>query len=291
MNPQRIGWIGLGNMGTPMAKNLLKAGYAVTVFNRTKSKEEELIRAGAASAGSPAALWQACDVVFTMLSDDAAVKDVYEGPQGLLSSVPAGRLAIDMSTVSPATSRYLAAACAQKGLRFLDAPVSGSVKPAQEGTLVIMVGGEEQAWQTAKPLLAHLGKAALHLGAAGAGTSAKLAINYFLGLTVQGLAETVLFARGLGIRTEDMLTIINEGALANAITKGKSANILQNDYKAAFALKHLAKDLRLAKEAGLKGPLFPPLLDSFQHALTDGWGEDDVMAILKHLEKGAVAGH
>jgi 3-hydroxyisobutyrate dehydrogenase len=266
-----------------MAKNLLKAGYKVIVYNRSKEKEGELLAAGASSAGSPAALWQDCAIVFTMVSDDAAVRAVYEGPDGLLSSVPAGKLAVDMSTVSPATSRHLAEQCAQKGLSFLDAPVSGSVKPAQEGTLVIMVGGAEEAYETAKPILAHLGKASLHLGGAGAGTSAKLAINYFLGLTVQGLAETVLFARRLGIHTQDMLTIINEGALANAITKGKSANILQNDFKAAFALKHLAKDLRLAGEAGLNEPLFPPLIDSFQHAVAEGLGEEDVMAILKYL--------
>lgn len=270
-------------MGVPMAKNLLKAGYAVTVYNRTKSKESALPEAS--SAGSPADLWQECDIVFTMVSDDAAVKAVYEGPEGLLSSVPAGKLAIDMSTVSPATSRYLAEKCRQKGLLFLDAPVSGSIKPAQEGQLVIMVGGPQAAYETAKPLLVHLGKIALHLGDNGAGTSAKLAINYFLGLNVQGLAETVLFARGMGIETKDMLTIINEGALANAITKGKATNILQNDYKAAFALKHLAKDLRLAKEAGLQEPLFPPLLDSFQQALEEGLGEEDVMAIVKYLEK------
>lgn len=286
MSKPSVGWIGLGNMGTPMAKNLLKAGYRVTVYNRTKVKEQELLDAGASSAGSAEALWQGCDIVFTMVSDEAAVKAVYEGPEGLLSSAASGKLAVDMSTVSPATSRYLAEQCGKKGLQFLDAPVSGSVKPAQEGTLVIMVGGAEGAYQTAKPLLAHLGKVALHLGSNGAGTSAKLAINYLLGLHVQGLAETVLFARQLGIQTQDMLTIINEGALANAITKGKAVNILQNDFKAAFALKHLAKDLRLAKEAGLKEPLFPPLLDSFQHALREGLGEEDVMAIMKYLERG-----
>lgn len=285
MNKPSIGWVGLGNMGTPMAKNLLKAGYAVTVYNRSKEKEEELLGAGASSAGSPGALWQGCDIVFTMVSDDAAVKAVYEGPEGLIASAAPGKLAIDMSTVSPATSRYLAEGCGTKGLQFLDAPVSGSVKPAQEGTLVIMVGGAEVAYETAKPLFAHLGKAALYLGDNGTGTSAKLAINYFLGLNVQGLAETVLFARQLGIDTADMLTIINEGALANAIMKGKSTNILQDDFKAAFALKHLVKDLRLAQEAGLKEPLFTPLLDSFQQALSEGLGEKDVMAILKYLEK------
>jgi 3-hydroxyisobutyrate dehydrogenase len=283
MDKPSIGWVGLGNMGTPIAKNLLKAGYKVTVYNRTKSKEQELLEAGAASAPSLESLWQQCDIVFTMVSDDAAVKAIFE--EGLLSSAPSGKLVIDMSTVSPATSRYLAEQCHKKGLQFLDAPVSGSVKPAQEGTLVIMVGGEEKAYETAKPLFDVIGKIALHLGDSGAGSSAKLAINYYLGLSIQGLAETVLFASRNGIATEDMLKIINEGALANAITKGKSTNILQNDFKAAFALKHLAKDLRLAYETGLRMPLSSPLLESFQNALGEGLGEEDVMAIIKYLDK------
>ncbi len=285
MNKPSVGWVGLGNMGIPIAKNLLNAGYSVTVYNRTKSKEQELLQAGASSAPSPKSLWQQCDIVFTMVSDDAAVKAVFEGEQGLLSSPPSGKLAIDMSTVSPATSRYLAEQCHKKGVQFLDAPVSGSVKPAREGTLIIMVGGVDNAYQRAKPLFDVIGKLSLHLGNNGAGTSAKLAINYFLGLTIQGLAETVLFARQNGIDTRDMLKIINEGALANDITKGKSTNILQHDFKAAFALKHLAKDLRLANQTGLNMPLSSPLLDSFQNALSAGLGEEDVMAIFKYLDK------
>lgn len=285
MNDPSVGWIGLGNMGIPMAKNLLKAGYRVTVHNRTKAKEKEVLEAGASSASSPQSLWQQCDIVFTMVSDDAAVKAVFEGEHGLLAAPPPGKLAIDMSTVSPATSRYLAEQCHKKGVQFLDAPVSGSVKPAREGTLVIMVGGAENAYQRAKPLFDALGKLSLHLGNNGAGTSAKLAVNYFLGLTIQGLAETVLFARQNGIDTGDMLKIINEGALANDITRGKSANILQHDFKAAFALKHLAKDLRLANQTGLNMPLSAPLLESFQNALQEGLGEEDVMTIFKYLDK------
>ena len=287
MNLPSIGWIGLGNMGVPIAKNLLKAGFKVTVYNRTKEKEQVLLQAGATSAPSPQALWQYCDIVFTMVSDDTAVKDIFGGEQGLLSSAPPGKLAIDMSTVSPATSRHLAEECQKKSIAFLDAPVSGSVKPAQGGTLVIMVGGPANTYQTAKPLFDVIGKLSLHLGDHGAGTSAKLAINYFLALTIQGLAETVLFARQQGIRTEDMLKVINEGALANAITKGKSINILQHDYSAAFPLKHLAKDLRLAHQNGLNMPLADPVVNSFQNALKDGLGEEDVMAIFKYLDKSS----
>lgn len=285
MNTVSIGWAGLGNMGTPIVKNFLKAGFPVSVYNRTKGKEEELVKAGASAVRSPQNLIQNCDVVFTMVSNDEAVKEIYLGENGFLSQPTEGKLAIDMSTVSPATSRFLAQSCAKQGMEFLDAPVSGSVKPAQDATLVIMVGGSERAYQKSKPLFGVIGKLALHLGDNGAGSAAKLAINYLLGLNLQGLAETVLFAKDNGIKPEDMLTIINEGALANGITKTKSTNILNSNFKAAFALKHLAKDLRLAKEQGIKTPLFQPLFNSYQEALQSDLGDEDCIAIFKFLRQ------
>ena len=284
MSTIKIGWIGLGNMGNPMVKNLLKAGFSVSVFNRTKAKETELIAAGAVSAASAQQLINNCDVVVTMLSDDAAVKAVYEGADGLLTTPSAGKLLIDMSTVAPETSRHLSAACANAGINFLEAPVSGSVKPAQDGQLIILVGGSTENYEKAKPIFEVLGKLSIYLGNAGVGSSAKLAINYLLGLNLQGLAETVLFAEKNGVAKQDMLTIINEGACGNGISKLKGSAILNNDYPAAFALKHLVKDLRLAKEAGLDTPLIKPLADSYTAAQQMGLGEEDVMAIMKYLD-------
>ena len=285
MTQLKIGWIGLGNMGNPMAKNLLKAGFPLAVLNRTKSKEIELIAAGASSANSPQELMESCDVIFTMLANDDAVKEVFDGPSGLLSKPDAGKLLIDMSTVSPETSRYLSARCASHQINFLEAPVSGSVKPAQDGTLIILVGGTVENYEKAIPLFNPIGKLAVHVGAAGVGSSAKLAINYLLGLNLQGLAETILFAEKNGVSKTDMLTIINEGACGNGITKIKTPSILNNTYPAAFALKHLVKDLRLAKEAGLATPLINPLFNSYEKAQQEGLGEEDVMAIIKSLAK------
>lgn len=285
MSRLKLGWIGLGNMGTPMVKNLLKAGFEVVVFNRTRQKEEELIASGAKSAINPQALIETCDIVFTMLSDDQAVKAVYEGNEGLLTKPAEGKMIIDMSTVSPDTSRYLSGACQKKGIDFLEAPVSGSVKPAQDGTLIILVGGTATAYEKAKPAFEALGKLSVHVGGAGVGSSAKLAINYLLGLNLQGLAETVLFAEKNGVSKSDMLTIINEGACGNGITKLKTPSILNEEYPAAFALKHLVKDLRLAKEAGLDAPLINPLFHSFQQAQQEGLGDEDVMAVIKSLAK------
>lgn len=285
MKNEQIGWVGLGNMGNPIVKNLLKAGFKVTVYNRTKEKETQLLESGAESADNPAALIEKCDVIFTMVSDDEAVKKICTGEKGLLTKSIVGKLIIDMSTVSPSTSRYLADLCHKQGMDFIDAPVSGSVKPAQDGTIIIMAGGLEQAYNKAKPFFDVISKLTIHAGHSGAGSSAKLAINYLLGLNLQGLAETVLFAKNNGIKTEDMLTIINEGACRNGITRLKSNNILNNNFTAAFALKHLVKDLRLAGEHGLQTPLFNPLLQSYREALQQGLGEEDCMVIYKYLSK------
>lgn len=285
MNKLKLGWIGLGNMGNPMVKNLLNAGFEVTVHNRTKEKESQSIEAGASSANSLQELMENCDVVLTMLSDDAAVKEVFDGPSGLLNRESPGKIIINMSTVSPATSRYLATNCSKREVTFIDAPVSGSVKPAQDGTLVILVGSTAESYEKVKPIFDVLGKISIHVGAAGVASSAKLAINYLLGLNLQGLAETIIFAENNGVSKEDMLNIINEGACGNGITKIKSTSILEDSYPAAFALKHLVKDLGLAKEAGLNTPLIEPLFDSYTAAQYEGLGDQDVMAIIQSLRK------
>ncbi|MBS7563483.1 NAD(P)-dependent oxidoreductase [Mucilaginibacter sp. Bleaf8] len=283
MSKLKIGWAGLGNMGTPMVKNLLKAGFPVAVYNRTRSKEQEVLDAGATSAKDLAQLSLESDVILVMVSDDAAAKEIFTGADALLAGDVQGKLFINVSTVSPDTSRYLHEQCRNKGAEFMEAPVSGSVKPAQDGTLIILAAGTEQNYQKAKPLFDALGKLTLLVGPVGAGAAAKLAINYFLGLNLQGLAETVLFAQANGVKTEDMLTIINEGACGSGITKLKSPAIRNNEFPAAFALKHLSKDLRLAKEQGLNTPLSTPLYDSFKQAQDAGLGDEDVMAIYKHL--------
>ncbi|UIO43529.1 NAD(P)-dependent oxidoreductase [Brevibacillus brevis] len=278
-----IGWIGLGNMGIPMASNLLAAGYDVRVWNRTPGKAAQLVALGAKETATLSELVAQSDVLFTMVSDDEAVKAIYTGSDGLLSLPVQGKLAVDMSTISPDTSRFLAEQTKQAGLCFLDAPVSGSVGPAKEGKLVIMVGGERADYEIAKPMLDKLGKAAFYLGPNGAGTSAKLAINLLLGITVQGVSETLLFARSLGIGTEQMLDIISESAVGTPLVRGKAASILADDYPAAFALKHMAKDLRLAHEAGVSTPLAESVNATYRHALESGLGELDLMAILRHL--------
>ncbi|NGQ97377.1 NAD(P)-dependent oxidoreductase [Brevibacillus sp. SYP-B805] len=279
----KIGWIGLGHMGNPMAANLLKAGHEVTVWNRSREKAEPLLQQGARMADRPAELMESCDVVISMVSDDEAVKEVYLGQHGLLHGQAAGKIAIDMSTISPATSRYLAERCRERGVSFLDAPVSGSVQPAREGTLIIMVGGERKTYEQVKPLFDVLGKMSLYLGDNGSGSKAKLAINLLLGITVQGLAETMLYAKKQGIDPRDMLTIITESAVGTPIARGKAPLILENRFPSAFPLKHMAKDLRLVHETGASSPLAESVYASYRAALDEGLGDQDVMAILRYL--------
>ena len=284
MNTTTIGWIGLGNMGTPMSQRLINAGYPVTVYNRNKEKETALKAAGATTAATPEQLIGQVEIVFTMVSDDQAIRDIFRGDNGLLKAGTTGKLFINMSTVSPGISKEIAAACEEQGSQYLDAPVSGSVKQAQEGQLVIMVGGNTTAFGQATPILQHLGRLVLRVGDHGAGNTAKLAMNLLLGIHAQGLAEATLFARTHGVRTEDFLNIFNNSAIGNVFGKIKGDAILQDNYKAAFALKLIAKDLRLAKAEGWNTPLAETTWQSFQQA-EPGFGDQDIIAILQWLAK------
>jgi 3-hydroxyisobutyrate dehydrogenase len=283
MSTSKVGWIGLGKMGIPMSTQLIKAGFSVTVYNRSKEKEDALKALGAIPADSPSAVIKASDTVILMVTDDRAAREIFTGSSGLLGAGTTGRVIINMSTVSPEVSRELAALCQQQGQHYLDAPVSGSVKQAQEGQLVIMVGGEAPILQKARPVLEHLGRLVLPVGGTGAGNTAKLAINLLLGVFAQGLSEAVVFARENGIKTEDFINIVNNSALGNAFAKIKGDAIINDNYQAAFALKHIAKDLRLAKDLGLRTPLAQVAFQSFQQA-EPALGEEDIIAIIKQVE-------
>jgi 3-hydroxyisobutyrate dehydrogenase len=285
----KIGFIGLGNMGIPMVKNLIKAGYEVSVYNRTVEKALELNKeTGVKVVEHPAALLPEADVIISMLTNDAAVREVYTGVDGIFSTSKTKALTVvDMSTVSPETTRALAALAQEKGIAYLDAPVSGSVKPATEGQLVIMAGGEQEAFQLVEPILGHLGKSVTLLGNHGSGNVAKLAINLFLAVTIQGLSEAVLLAAKNGITPEALLPLINAGAVASGITKVKTENIINDDFKAAFALKLLSKDLGLAEQIGLQTPVGTAVARSYREATEEGLGDEDMVAIYKHLAKNS----
>ena len=282
MSTTKIGWIGLGKMGVPMSQSLIKAGYPLTVYNRSKEKEESLKASGAGVAASPAALIRLVDVVILMVTDDKAIEAIFKGENGLLSGGANGKLIINMSTISPAISKEMAAACAQQGNHYLDAPVSGSVKQAQEAQLVIMAGGDESTFERAKPILETIGRMALLVGDTGAGNTAKLVINSLLGIQAQGLAESVVFAQQNGIKTSDLVTLINNSALGSPFIKIKGEALLNNNFAAAFSLSNIAKDLRLAKDIGLSTPLAEVAYQTFQDA-EPALGDEDIIAVYKQV--------
>ena len=282
MHHKNIGWIGLGNMGFPMAKNLENAGFPLSVFNRTPSKSEPFTDLSEVYI-SAVELVNNCDIIFTMVSNDAAIIDLYEDIFHLEDI--SGKIFIDMSTISKDLTLTIAQKIQEKQARFMDAPVAGSTVPAKEGTLIIMAGGEEKDLQEVLPYLNKLGKAVKHVGPVGSGISAKLAINYFLSIIYQGLAETVLFAEKSGIKTEDILEIINESACGSGATKVKTPLLLQQDYTPAFALDFMLKDLNLAKKEGVNTPMNTVLLETYQKAHDAGLGKQDVISIIKYLKQ------
>ncbi|MCX8524903.1 NAD(P)-dependent oxidoreductase [Chryseobacterium formosus] len=281
MSIEKIGFIGLGNMGHPMAKNLENAGFPLTVYNRTIEKAEDF-KAKSKVAESLKDLVENSDIIFTMLTNDKALKAVFED---ILKQNITGKLFVDMSTVSPEISTEIGNAVKIKEASFIDAPVAGSTKPAAEGTLIIMVGGEEKDVERAVPYLQKMGKQIKHLGKNGKGLAAKLSVNYFISTLYQGLAETILLSDKLGIERKDMLEIINESASGSGATKVKTPLLIEEDYKPAFSLDLMLKDILLAKDAGADFPLAQTLIETYQSAQNEGFGKDDVIGIINSLKK------
>jgi 3-hydroxyisobutyrate dehydrogenase len=280
MNEEKIGFIGLGSMGHPMAKNLEKAGFSLSVYNRTIEKAEDF-KQKSVVYNNVSDLVKNSDIIFTMLTNDDAVKAVYDE---VLTLDVTGKLFIDMSTVSPEKSHQIATALTIKEASFIDAPVAGSTKPAADGTLIIMVGGKEKDLQRALPYFEKLGKQIKHLGENGKGIAAKLSVNYFISTIYQGLAETILFSDKLGIDRKDMLEIINESASGSGATKIKTPLLISENYQPAFALDLMLKDILLAKDAGADFPLTKTLIESYQSAHDAGFGKDDVIGIINYLK-------
>lgn len=280
-----IGWIGLGKMGIPMSGQFEKAGYSLAVYNRSPNKALSLVADKIKLTTSPKALLDISDVVFIMVTDDKAVRDVFLGVDGLLEGECQGKTFINMSTISPGISKELNQLCQNKHAQYIDAPVSGSVKQAEDAQLVIMAGSTAEIFETVKPLLNVLGKLVLHVGPVGAGNTTKLAINTMLAIQAQALSEAILFARNNDIQTVDLLTLLGAGALGNGFIKFKGEAILKDNFEPAFTLKNIVKDLRLAKSEGFETPLSKTVLNTFESA-EQPYGDLDMIAIIKAIQNG-----
>jgi 3-hydroxyisobutyrate dehydrogenase-like beta-hydroxyacid dehydrogenase len=247
----RVGFAGIGRMGLPMARNVLDAGFPLTVFNRTPERCDPLVDAGATLASTPAELARASDVVITMVADGDAVRALLDGPDGLLAGAGPDLVLSEMSTIGPLVARELAARCAEHGVAMIDAPVSGSVAVASAGQLTILAGGEEAALERARPVLDAMSKAVLHLGPSGAGAAIKLSINLIIGATVQSVSEALVVAEASGIEREAAYDAIASSVVGSTFVDYKRDAWLDPDgTPTAFTLDLMLKDLGLALELG-----------------------------------------
>jgi 3-hydroxyisobutyrate dehydrogenase-like beta-hydroxyacid dehydrogenase len=253
-----IGFIGLGLMGKPMAGNLLKAGFPVVVWNRTESRADELVGAGAKLGASPRDTASQADVLITIVSDPAAVETILWGDEGALGGLRRGATMIDSSTISPDLARRVAAACAEKGVDYLDAPVTGGDWGAKKGELVFMIGGKEDVFERVKPVFEVLGKKFFQVGPNGAGQTVKLAMNLILALEVEALAEALALATKGGVAGEKLVEVMQSSMARAGVLDVKAPSILKNEFPASFPLRLMHKDIRLALElAGKMGVTLP----------------------------------
>lgn len=282
-----FGFLGLGIMGSAMAANLVKAGFKVTVWNRSPEKCAELAALGARVATTPAEVTGSCGVTFAMLSDPAAAHAVCFAPGGALEGIGSGRGYVDMSTVDAETAREIGAAVSAKGGRFLEAPVSGSKKPAQDGTLIILAAGDRTLFDEALPSFEKMGKKILYLGELGRGAQMKLIVNMAMGGMMTIFCEALALAEKAGLAGSDLLEVIDAGAMANPMFKMKGAQMAAGAFDPAFPLKHMQKDLRLAVALGdtLGQPLFSAAAanESFKKAKALGFSDQDFCAVFKAI--------
>ncbi|HJV35523.1 NAD(P)-dependent oxidoreductase [Geomonas sp.] len=285
---ERYGFLGLGIMGSAMAKNLLKAGFNVTVWNRSQDKCCELAALGATVAATPAEVTASCQITIAMLADPAAAHAVCFGAQGALEGIGEGRGYVDMSTVDAVTAKEIGKAITAKGGAFLEAPVSGSKKPAEDGTLIILAAGDRPLYDKTLPLFEKMGKKILFLGEVGRGADMKLIVNMVMGGMMAIFCEGLALAGKAGLSSADLLDVLDSGALANPMFKLKGAQITQGSFPPAFPLKHMQKDLRLAVALGdsLAQPLHAAAAanETFKKARALGLGGQDFCAVFKAVE-------
>jgi len=286
---KRIGFIGLGVMGKPMAINLLRAGYPLTVWNRTRSKMDELIAMGANGANSPREVAERSDVVITMVSDSPDVEEVILGPNGVIHGARPGLIVIDMSTISPKVTRKISEELAKKGVRMLDAPVSGGEKGAKEATLSIMVGGPRDVFEECLPIFEVLGKKITYMGPSGMGQTAKLCNQVICALNIQAVCEGLMLGAKAGLDVRKLLEAVSAGAASSWMLVNLGPKMIERDFKPGFKIRHQQKDLRLAlelaAELGLPLPGTALVHQILRIAEAEGLGEEGTQAAIVAMER------
>ena len=285
----KIGWIGLGKMGNPMALNLVKAGFPLTVYNRSVEKTRQLDESGANVVGTIAELVALSDLVITMISDDDALKEIVYGVDGILSYANSGVVLVDMSTVSPEASSLVSNRCKEKGVIYLSAPVLGSTKVASDAALTILVSGPKSAFEAIEDLFDVLGKKIAYLGAEQEARYLKLVINGMLGITAIMLGETLMLGERGGLDWEQMLDFVSDGPAGSPVIKVKLDGLKKREIPVAFTASQMAKDCDLVinagKELNLPMPMTEMVRKYWRIMEEQGVGESDFFAFALNFEK------
>jgi 3-hydroxyisobutyrate dehydrogenase-like beta-hydroxyacid dehydrogenase len=287
----RVAVLGLGKMGEPIARRLLDAGHALSVWNRTPGRGAALADAGAEMLSTPREAWEAADVCVTMVLDDAALLGVTTGDGGLLTAGDEGRVLVDMSTVSPKASREVAEAAVRAGVGYLRAPVSGNPSVVEAGNLGIMVSGDEQVFRQVEEMLRDIGPNVFYVGSGEEARILKLALNLMIAGNAQLIAEALVLGEAHGLDRARMLEVMGASAVGSPFVKYKTAALLQDDYAASFTGYAMWKDLSLAlaaaHEAHAPLPVTATIQQLVEGCIGAGWGELDLMALLPRLRREA----
>ncbi len=289
---EKIGFVGTGVMGCSMAGHLLDAGFPLGVFNRTRERAESLVERGAAWYDDPAGLAAASDVIITIVGFPADVESVYLGPDGVLAGAAAGSLAVDMTTSSPELAQQIAAAGARQGVAVLDAPVSGGDTGARNAALSIMVGGEQAAFERARPLFGAMGTTVVLQGGPGAGQYTKMCNQIAIAAGMIGVSESMHYARSAGLDPSRVMDSIESGAAGSWSLSNLMPRAIAGDFAPGFKIKHFVKDLKIAVESaeamGLRLPGLEKAYELYRRLEQGGAGEDGTQALLRMYEAGEV---
>lgn len=283
-----VGFIGLGNMGRPIAFNLLKAGYPLVVWNRTEAKAKDFLEEGAVWAGSPREVAEQCDILLTVLADATAVREVLLGADGVAMAEGKRPIVVEMSTISPVESLALAEHLRRKGFIMLDSPISGSTKAAEDAAMTLLVGGEARALEKVRPVLEAVAKNVYYMGGNGQGCYMKLVNNVILAAVLSGFSEAFVMGRKAGLDGDQMLDVILHGSAACPLLQFKGKAIAQRNFVPTFHLRMMRKDLSLAMVTadGLRTPMpLTSLLNELHQAgMAKGLGDEDFSSIVKVFE-------
>nr|CAD1824266.1 unnamed protein product [Ananas comosus var. bracteatus] len=283
----RVGFLGLGIMGSPMALNLLKAGCDVTVWNRTKSKCDHLISLGAKYGSSPAEVTSSCNVTFAMLADPGSALVVACGTNGAAEGMGPGKGYVDVSTVDGATSKLINKHIKDTGGSFLEAPVSGSKKPAEDGQLIFLTAGDASLYETVAPLLDIMGKSRFYLGDVGNGAAMKIVVNMIMGSMMASFSEGLLLSEKVGLDPNVLIEVVSQGAISAPMYSVKGPSMVKAAYPTAFPLKHQQKDLRLAlglaESVSQPIPIAAAANELYKVAKSRGLSDQDFSAVIEAL--------